>query len=79
MEIILNAEKLKDKEEAHEYLKEMLNLPEYYGRNLDALSDCLTDYDEELKITILNYQKTDSYGTKILNVLRHTDIEVELR
>lgn len=79
MEIILNGEKLKEKEEAHEYLKEMLKLPEYYGRNLDALSDCLTDCGKELKITILNYKNLDSYGAKILKVLQHTDIEVELR
>ena len=30
------------KEELHDLLAEDLSLPDYYGRNLDALYDCLT-------------------------------------
>lgn len=30
------------KEELHDLLAKSLELPEYYGRNLDALYDCLT-------------------------------------
>ena len=30
----------------HDYLTQVLPLPEYYGRNLDALFDCLTELDE---------------------------------
>ena len=40
--IYLRAGFLCEKELAHEYLQEMLELPEYYGKNLDALYDCLT-------------------------------------
>ena len=32
--------------QVHDYLMERLPLPEYYGRNLDALYDCLTDMDD---------------------------------
>ncbi len=31
-------------EDVHEWLKEELGLPEWYGRNLDALWDCVTGY-----------------------------------
>ncbi|MBO4901759.1 MAG: barstar family protein [Lachnospiraceae bacterium] len=31
------------REELHDYLAEKLELPDYYGRNLDALYDCLTE------------------------------------
>ena len=31
------------REEVHSYLKEKFAFPEYYGKNLDALYDCLTD------------------------------------
>ena len=31
---------------AHEELAAALDFPEYYGRNLDALHDCLTDLDD---------------------------------
>ena len=43
MKIYLDRARLKEKEEAHAYLKEKLHLPEYYGNNLDALYDSLTD------------------------------------
>ena len=41
--VYLDTRVFTDKESSHEYLKEMLDFPEYYGANLDALYDCLTD------------------------------------
>ena len=41
--IMLDAQYLLEKETAHEYLKEKLALSDYYGKNLDALYDCLTE------------------------------------
>lgn len=38
--------------ELHEYLKEVFQLPEYYGRNMDALWDCLV-YSFEFPTTIV--------------------------
>ena len=40
--------------EGHDYLKEALNFPEYYGKNLDALYDCLTEIGVETKIKLTN-------------------------
>ena len=38
-------------EEIHKALKEGLNFPNYYGANLDALWDCLTDFiDNDVEI-----------------------------
>ena len=42
--IILDGKDFKTKEELHKVLKEELELPEYYGENLDALWDCLTGW-----------------------------------
>ena len=45
MRIVLDAMRLQSKDEAHKYLRDALNFPEYYGGNLDALHDCLTEID----------------------------------
>ena len=42
------------KKEGHDYLKEILNFPDYYGKNLDALYDCLTDIGVDTEIKLLN-------------------------
>ena len=36
----------------HIYLQYMLDLPHYYGRNLDALHDCLTEIAEDTQIAL---------------------------
>ena len=45
MQIRLAPENFKTRETAHTYLKEILRLPDYYGRNLDALYDCVIASD----------------------------------
>ena len=40
-EIILDFADIKTLWELHEYFQEVFHLPEYYGRNMDALWDCL--------------------------------------
>lgn len=39
------------REEIHEILKEGMVFPAYYGNNLDALHDCLTDISEDVVVT----------------------------
>ena len=34
--------------DGHKYLKEALDFPDYYGENLDALYDCLTEFNGEI-------------------------------
>ena len=38
--------------EIHEYIAEKMDFPEYYGHNLDALYDCLTDIAEPTAVGI---------------------------
>lgn len=42
--IILEGSKFTDNNKTHEILKELFNFPDYYGKNLDALWDCITDW-----------------------------------
>ena len=77
MKYILDASKMKTKTEAHVYLKEMLGFPEYYGCNLDALYDCLSEM-EDVEVEIQNMPEGKSYVSKIVNVMKDADVNVEL-
>ncbi|WP_458119318.1 barstar family protein [Paenibacillus sp. Z6-24] len=53
----LNGEEFSTIQELHEQLKEKLELPEFYGGNLDALWDCLTGMIElPLELRWTNYE-----------------------
>ena len=42
------------KEDGHDYLMEALNFPDYYGKNLDALYDCLCEIGVDIEIVLIN-------------------------
>ena len=44
-------------ERGHDYLMEALDFPDYYGKNLDALYDCLTEM--ECDIELINAEEVD--------------------
>ena len=67
--IILDASKMVRKSTAHEYLQETLALPEYYGGNLDALYDCLSEL-RETAVYFENIEEGGEYVKKILRVFR---------
>lgn len=67
--IQLDAKKMEKRRSAHSYLKEQLSFPDYYGYNLDALYDCLTDLPE-IQVTFLNTEDASEYFNKIIRVFR---------
>ena len=71
--IYLNGKAMRDREQMHAYLRKRLKLPEYYGNNLDALYDCLTEWREETELIVRNSaalrKNTGKYGTRFLSVL----------
>lgn len=42
-QITLNGKKMTDKDTAHIYIASKLGFPDYYGKNLDALADCVSE------------------------------------
>ena len=81
--IRLDANKLQTKTDAHPYLKEMLSFPDYYGNNLDALFDCLTDLGPT-QVCIEDVKIGGSYLEKILRVFKdarkaNPDLELEIQ
>lgn len=68
-ELILDGLAVRSREELHDALAQGLHLPAYYGRNLDALFDCLTERREETCLRLRNAERLP-YGEKLLRVLR---------
>ena len=48
---------IKSREELHGALKQDLHFPDYYGNNLDALADCLTDIGIKTYIVFSGYEE----------------------
>ena len=57
--------------DAHAQLALALELPEYYGANLDALWDCVSTYDAELTLVhpAPMLEALKDYGCKLLQTL----------
>jgi ribonuclease inhibitor len=71
--IILDGSQFTNKAELHAILKSKLQLPDYYGNNLDALWDCLTgDVKLPMNIEWINFQNSKEllgdYAEKTLNI-----------
>ena len=75
-QVILDGNLLGDISQVHDYLKEMLEFPEYYGKNLDALYDCLTDL-ADVEITITVPEEDGAIFQKVLRVFKSADRENE--
>ena len=58
---------LKDKELLHDVLAQQLELPEYYGRNLDALHDCLTQL-QDVELVLIGWPDED-YLARVRRVI----------
>lgn len=80
-EIRLNGAKMTDKAKTHAYLQRKLNLPDYYGNNLDALWDCLsTDFSGKTIIilkTDLIIENLGTYGEAIIKLFQKASQENE--
>ena len=74
MEYTIDALKVNERKEAHEYLKEVFSFPDYYGKNLDALFDCLGEMRID-RITIINSEKGENYFYSVLDVINDLGIE----
>ena len=77
--IILDGAQMQDREALHDQLQDRLHLPAWYGRNLDALYDCLTDPSEDVTVLFRNSSALQdllgAYGGKTLRVLQDAAAE----
>lgn len=65
------------REEAMEMLGQALALPEWWGRNLDALHDCLTELGRPVRLELdgREVMETSPFGQRLLRVLRDSAAE----
>ena len=72
-EVVLTAAECRDKESLHRYLAEQLSFPEWYGNNLDALYECLTDLREDMSIQVPDVEALEeqlgAYARRLMRVL----------
>lgn len=65
----------------HNYLRSALALPVYYGANLDALYDCLTELDAATELVVPAVIADEAhlgwYGEQLLQVLQDAAEENE--
>jgi RNAse (barnase) inhibitor barstar len=50
--VVLRERDLVSPDQAHEILAESLGFPDYYGMNLDALADCLSEVTDPARIVL---------------------------
>lgn len=55
MEYTIDCANVSSKEELHHILAETLHFPAHYGRNLDALYDCLGEISQKTHLILRNW------------------------
>lgn len=58
---VLDGNNIPNRETLHDTLASSLQLPDWYGRNLDALYDCLLDIQEETEIRLLHEEALEDH------------------
>ena len=75
--IVLDGEQMLNRQAAHDHLAEQLGLPEYYGRNLDALYDLLTERGSSARLVVRHKEallsRLGRYGTALCRTLEDAD------
>ena len=72
--VILDGREMTSREAAHRHIASVLGFPEWYGRNLDALADCLWETDGNLCVVLTEpeamLEALGGYGQKIIDIFR---------
>ena len=82
MEVTIDGKETTNKDVLHSLLQVKLDLPDYYGKNLDALHDCLTSWvDMPLTINIISFEEMKlnlgEYAESFLTALKGAKEEIK--
>lgn len=71
--VIIEGKHITDKETLWKELHKSMKLPEYFGNNLDALADVLSEQNEKIQVKISDVQDIEenlgNYGKSFLKIL----------
>ena len=80
--IILDGAYMTDKEAVHAYLAKQLALPSHYGKNLDALADCLSELAAGTTVVLQNVavmrKELGRYGDSLIEVFEEISADDRL-
>lgn len=79
MKLALDGHNITSLQQLHREIAQQLELPDYYGENLDALWDVLTEWSEPLEVTVQNssallYRLGEESGS-VLQLLQEAEEE----
>lgn len=79
MKLELDGHNITSLQQLHREIAQQLELPDYYGENLDALWDVLTEWSEPLEVTVQNssallYRLGEESGS-VLQLLQEAEEE----
>ncbi len=73
MKYCMDLQEIHSVKELHDFLQEQMDLPDYYGRNLDALYDLLSERKDLEEISFINCNEGDKelieYVGRLKNML----------
>ena len=76
---LLDGKDMTSREEAFSVIAKEMDFPEWFGKNLDALYDCLSEKSEDNTIVFVNTaileENLGDYGEKILGCFRDASDE----
>lgn len=59
-DITIDCRGIVPRSDLHKIFADALSFPDYYGNNLDALHDCLTEISEDTRIRLLNWEAAEA-------------------
>ncbi len=78
-EVIIDGAVIHTKDNLHDTFAKELGFPEWYGRNLDALYDCLTDLNEDVLIRLEDFDDLEEhlpvYAGIVVRIVRRASRE----
>ena len=77
---VLDGKDMRDRSAAFEIITQVMHFPAWFGRNLDALADCLSEMKKDSAVLFVNTsalkKNLGEYGNGLLNCFRDTAKEI---